>query len=256
MNQKLVTTGLGFALLLVTGCETDRLTPSAVYPTSQPRSAPAEIPLSELQIIERAAAQPASAVPGEGWQSLFDGRSLNGWRTTEFFKPGHVEVRNGLILLPKGNPFTGVNYTNEMPKVNYEIALEAMRVSGSDFFCGLTFPVGDSFASLIVGGWGGSLVGISCLDGADASENETTQFITFETGKWYRVRLRVTEHKIEAWIEQKKVANVTITGRKVSLRFGDIELSKPFGIASWDTGGAVREVKLRSITAPDSPAEN
>ena len=70
------------------------------------------------------------------------------------------------------------------------------------------------------------------------------------------IRVRVTENKIEAWIEQKKVANVTTTGRKVSLRFGDIELSKPFGIASWDTGGAVREVKIRSISIPDSPKED
>lgn len=256
MNQKLFRTGITLALLLAAGCETDRLKPSEVYPTSQPRSAPAEIPLNELQIIERAAAQPVLSVPGEGWENLFDGRSLSGWRTIEFGGHGHVEVRNGLILLPRGNPFTGVSYTNETPKVNYEVSLEAMRVSGADFFCGLTIPVGSSFASLIVGGWGGSLVGISCLDGADASENETTQFVTFETGKWYRVRLRVTENKIEAWIEQKKVANVTTTGRKVSLRFGDIELSKPFGITSWDTGGAVREVKIRSIAQPDSPAEN
>ena len=55
---------------------------------------------------------------------------------------------------------------------------------------------------------------------ADASENETTQFVSFETGRWYRIRLRVTEHKIEAWIEQKKVVDVGITGRKVSLRIG------------------------------------
>ena len=51
--------------------------------------------------------------------------------------------------------------TNEIPKINYEVALDAMRVSGSDFFCGLTVPVNDSFCSLIVGGWGGGLGGVS-----------------------------------------------------------------------------------------------
>jgi hypothetical protein len=119
----------------------------------------------------------------------------------------------------------------------------------------LTFPVRDSFCSLIVGGWGGTLVGLSNLDGADASENETTQSVSFETGRWYRIRLRVTENKIEAWIEQKKVVNLTTTGRKVSLRFGDIELSKPLGIAAWDTGAALREIKIRTVTAPESPQE-
>jgi hypothetical protein len=140
--------------------------------------------------------------------------------------------------------------------VNYEVSLEAMRVAGSDFFCGLTFPVQNTFCSLILGGWGGSVVGLSNLEGADASENETTQFISFENGRWYRVRLRVSESRIEAWIEQKKVVDVVTTGRKISLRFGDIELSKPFGISSWMTSAAVREIKLRAIEGPADPVRN
>ena len=154
-----------------------------------------------------------------------------------------------------GGPFTGATYTNEIPKRNYEVTLEAMRVAGEDFFCGLTFPVGDSFASLIVGGWGGSTVGISSIDGADASENETTQSMTFETGRWYRIRLRVSEQKIEAWIGQKKMVNVVTTDRKLSLRAGDIELSKPFGLASWLTSAAFRDIKIREVKGPADPTQ-
>ena len=254
MNRNLLVLG-GVALLMFSGCEADRLKPSEALPGSNVRSAPPEMNLNELQILDRAAAQPPAAVAGEGWRPLFDGHSLTGWRITEFGGQGRVAVQKGLLVLPSGTPFTGIHSTNDPPKVNYEISLEAMRVSGSDFFCGLTFPVRDAFASLIVGGWGGTLVGISCLDGADASENETTQYVSFETGRWYRIRLRVTENKIEAWVEQKKVVNLTTTGRKLSLRFGDIELSKPLGIASWDTGAALREIKIRTVTASDSPAE-
>jgi hypothetical protein len=255
MNRKLLLLGSGVALLIFSGCATDRLKPAEAMPGGNVRNAPPELSLSEMQIIERAAAQPSAVVAGEGWRPMFDGQSLAGWRLTAFGGPARVAVQKGLILLPAGGPFTGINWTNEAPKVNYEISLEAMRVTGSDFFCGLTFPVRDSFCSLIVGGWGGTLVGLSNLDGADASENETTQYVSFETGRWYRIRLRVTENKIEAWIEQKKVVNLTTTGRKVSLRFGDIELSKPLGIASWDTGAALREIKMRTVTAPDSPQE-
>ena len=255
MNRKLLFLGSGVALLIVSGCATDRLKPAEAMPGSNVRNSPPELSLSETQIIERAAAQPPAAVAGEGWRPMFDGQSLGGWRSTAFGGPGRVTVQKGLILLPAGGPFTGINWTNEAPKVNYEISLEAMRVTGSDFFCGLTFPVRDSFCSLIVGGWGGTLVGLSNLDGADASENETTKSVSFETGRWYRIRLRVTENKIEAWIEQKKVVNVTTTGRKLSLRFGDIELSKPLGIASWDPGAALREIKMRTVTTPDSPQE-
>jgi hypothetical protein len=245
----------GLAAVTFSGCISERFKPSGVTPQRETISVPLPPKLDEPGILAHAAAQPPAPVGGEDWQPLFDGESLRGWRVTKFDGGGKVEVRQGLMVLGAGDPFTGINYTNDAPKVNYEITLEAMRVGGSDFFCGLTFPVRDAFCSLIVGGWGGSVVGLSSVDGMDASENETTQFLDFATGRWYRVRLRVTEQKIEAWIEQKKVVNLTSTGRKISQRFGDIELSKPLGIASWMTSAAVREIKLRRVSTPDSPTE-
>ena len=47
---------------------------------------------------------------------------------------------------------TGVTWTRDFPKSNYEIRLEAMRVEGSDFFCGLTFPYQKAHATLVLGG--------------------------------------------------------------------------------------------------------
>ena len=61
---------------------------------------------------------------------------------------------------------------------------------GSDFFCGLTFPYKETHATLILGGWGGSLIGISSLDDFDASENETGDAYIFEDNHWYDVRLK------------------------------------------------------------------
>ncbi len=97
--------------------------------------------------------------------------------------------------------------------MNYEVALDAMRLMGSDFFCGLTVPVGETFCSLIVGGWGGSLLGISSVEGMDASENETTKFTNFESGRWYRIRLRVTEKRIEGWIDKEKLIDLATLRR-------------------------------------------
>jgi len=205
---------LAFALA---GCESSRYEPTDGLPGAAPALPPAQPQLPETEMFVAAAARTVTPPDGEGWRRLFDGESLAGWRATDFQEGGSVEVRHGLLVFNQGDPFVGVNCTNEIPKVNYEVVLDAMTISGGDFFCGLTFPVRDSFCSLIVGGWGGSLVGLSSLDGYDASENETTQFISFLTGRWYRIRLRVTETKIEAWIEQKKVVDVAITGRKVSL---------------------------------------
>ena len=125
--------------------------------------------------VETADTMPAEPFEGEGWQPMFDGKTLTGWRETEFAGRGEVQCDSGLLVLNMGDPFTGINWTNDFPKINFEVALDAMRVSGSDFFCGLTVPVRDSFCSLIVGGWGGSLLGISSLDHMDASENETVR---------------------------------------------------------------------------------
>ena len=130
------------------------------------------------------------------------------------------------------------------------------RAMGSDFFCGLTVPVGDSFCSLIVGGWGGSLLGISSLNGLDASENETTKYMNFESRHWYRIRLRVTEKRIQVWVDADKLVDVDTSDKKISLRPGDIESSKPFGLACWQTSSLFREIKYRRVDGPRGGQSN
>ena len=127
------------------------------------------------------------------WKSLFDGRTLKGWKATKFGGEGEVDVKDGQIVMHAGSPMTGITWVEDVPKIDYEITLEAMRVNGSDFFCGLTFPVGESPCSFIVGGWGGGVVGLSSIDGSDASENETTKYQEFTSGRWYPVRLESHE---------------------------------------------------------------
>jgi hypothetical protein len=216
--------------------------------------AAAEAEETKITLPPGAAAAPAP-FEGEGWESMFDGHSLAGWREAPFAGHGDVRLQSGVVIVTMGNPFTGINWTNDLPKVNYEVAFDAMRVMGSDFFCGLTVPVADSFCSLIVGGWGGSLVGISSLDGMDASENETTKFVSFQTGRWYRIRMRVTEKRLQVWIDKDRLVDVDIAEKKVSLRPGDIEISKPFGLAAWQTSAAYREIKFRKVSGPAGKGE-
>ena len=111
-----------------------------------------------------------------GWQALFDGKTLGSWQPSKFGGDGGVRVDNGQIILETGKPFTGITWAGpELPTTNYEIALQAMRVEGRDFFAGVTFPVGDSSCSLILGGWGGTVIGLSSVNSEDASQNETSQ---------------------------------------------------------------------------------
>lgn len=193
------------------------------------------------------ASQSAAPIVAEGgWLRLFDGRSLQSWRVTNFGGEGEVHVEEGQVILEMGADLTGITWSGEFPKIDYEVTLEAMRMEGSDFFCGVTFPVGAAPCSLIIGGWGGTVVGLSSIDGRDASENETSQLMNFNAKQWYRVRLRVTEPKIEAWIDQKQVVDLVTRNHKISIR-PEVELSRPFGIASWRTKAALREIKMRRI---------
>jgi len=187
----------------------------------------------------------------DGCVSLFDGKSLEGWKVTDF--AGHAEprVEDGKIILPFGSDMTGITYTGKhLIKTNYEIELDAMRVDGNDFFCGLTFPVGDSSCSLICGGWGGGLVGLSSINGMDASENATSSYREFKKGEWYHIHVRVTNERIQAWIDKDEVVNFEIVKNRLSIRL-EVELSKPLGIATWCTTGAAKNICLRAIEAED-----
>jgi hypothetical protein len=187
------------------------------------------------------------------WSPLFDGKTLKDWKITNFGGQGEVKVDKGRIILGVGADMTGIHTSRKMPRLNYEVELDAMRVDGSDFFCGLTFPVGKKPCSLIIGGWGGGVCGLSSIDGMDASENETTTYRSFKKGIWYRVRLRVTGEDIQVWLAGKQIVYQKITGRKITIR-QEVALSKPFGFSTWQTTGALRNVRIRKLAASESAA--
>jgi hypothetical protein len=176
----------------------------------------------------------------------FDGTSLTGWEVTNFGPQGSVSVSNGEIILGIGEGCTGITWKGNFPSINYEVSLDAKRISGNDFFCGMTFPVGKSPCTLIVGGWGGTTVGLSNIDGLDASDNSSRKLMKFEKNRWYHIRLAVTGYKIQAWIDSLRVVDFTIGNGKLSIR-PEVELLKPFGIASWNTTAALRNIKVTSI---------
>ena len=190
--------------------------------------------------------KPATAA-NAGWESLFDGKTLGHWKSTEFFKPGPVRVENGQIILEAGSDLTGITWNGpELPAINYEFALQAMRVEGGDFFAGVTFPVGDAFCSLILGGWGGTMVGLSSIDGMDASENETSQTVDFTSKQWYAIRIRVTPAAIQVWLDERQIINQDVRDRRVDTRI-EVDASQPLGVDSWRTKSALRDLKLRRL---------
>ena len=189
-----------------------------------------------------------------------DNLLLNHWTIAEqgmFDGHGKVLARNNQqgnqqgneLHLQEGSPATGVRYKREVPRINYEIQCEAMRTDGSDFFYGLTFPVNQHYCSMIVGGWGGTAVGLSNVDGLSAIENSTTQYMEFKNNRWYKIRLRVAEGKVSGWIDAKQIFEVTIKEHTFDIWWEQTPM-RPLGIATWNTSAALRNFKILNINLP------
>lgn len=195
--------------------------------------------------------QPDASTPKE--IILFDGKSLDDWEMVDVGGSGVLDLEGGEMIINQGEGVSGAVYkkADKLPTMNYEITLEAKRLQGVDFFVGLTFPVGNAktCATLICGGWGGSVTGISCIDNFDASENNTSSYQRFEDDKWYAIKLRVTKDNLSAWIGDKHVIDEDIAGKKISVRPGPIESYLPLSLTTFNTTAAIRNVKLTPVAA-------
>jgi|GEM_PF-2463018 len=217
------------------------------------------LPHSSLSAEEKPAeTQKDNGAGKETARSLFDGKSLGHWKRADFTGDAKVLVRDGMLVMERGEPLNGVIWTGpELPQSNYELTYEAQRIDGADFFATATFPVGKSSCSLVLGGWGGWLTGLSSLDGADASENETTGSIEFQNGRWYKVRIQVTDERIRCWVDDKQIVDVEREGRSIDVRI-EMVFCRPFGLATYDATGAVRKLEWKPLTsaaAPKKPAQ-
>lgn len=211
---------------------------------------------------EKAQKQPELKPDKDGWLNLLDKKALANWKVLDkydFASHGKVKVSEQSILLEQGYPATGVRWSGDFPKVDYEVSLEARRVYGGDFFCGLTFPVKDKTLTLVCGGWGGQVTGLSCIDGESAIENDTCTFHEYQENLWYRIRLRVTADRIDAWLEEEQIVDLPLDARELSLRW-EMEPAEPFGVCTWNTSGELRKFRYRPlkknlpVESQDSPA--
>jgi hypothetical protein len=229
-----------------------------IVASSEPASPAAEAPKAEP--AKEAPATPAKPEPAKEAAAapknadeipLFDGKTLGKWQKTAFGGEGDVFVNeDGNLEFGFGAVITGVNWGEAPPATsNYELSLEAMKLDGNDFFVALTFPVKDSHATFVVGGWGGGVVGLSCVDDLNASENETMSIEGFEKDVWYKIRVLVSDDQLQAWINDDEAVTLDLEGRKISLLPGDIELSVPIGIAAYQTRAQYRNLVWRKLPA-------
>lgn len=195
-----------------------------------------------------------AAVPEENGISVLDTlpmleeNELGRWKAAPFAFDGDLDVREGVLNTGLGSYLSGVIWTEDPPARNkYEVELEARYLYGHDFFLGLTIPLGERYCTWIVGGWGGTVVGISDIDGHSADDNETTLKMSFAKERWYRFKIRVVEERIQCWIDGKPVIDLRTKGRQLNLRPGQIVQSVPLGISSYDTMAEYRNMVWRNL---------
>src|SRR5437870_3877732 len=115
MKRRLRQITFSAALVILAGCASQSGKSSHGGVAGAKRSSAIKVVLQPLPnpILEQAATNSSAPLEGEGWQPMFDGKTLTGWRETEFAGRGEAQCRTGLMLLNMGDPFTGINWTNE-----------------------------------------------------------------------------------------------------------------------------------------------
>jgi hypothetical protein len=191
----------------------------------------------------------ACTAPAPPWIELFDGRTTAGFEVTSFGGEGDVAARDGALYLGMGSPLTGVTWTGALPTGDYELEVTACRDLGSDFFCGVTFPVGDSFATLVLGGWGGSVCGLSNVDGLDAARNPTRTLRQFPAHRRCTARVQVTAARIAVTLDGGPLCAVERAGRTIDLR-AEMLPSRPLGVATFATAARVFGLRWRPLRSP------
>ena len=183
------------------------------------------------------------------WKSLFDGKTLAGWKIVRYGGEGEPYVQDGALVLPMATTglMTGVCWVGDsLPVNNYVVYYEARLIAGNDIFAALTFPYKDTYASLIFGGWGGIVNGLSSVNGYDASENETTQHFSYREKQWYPVQLRVTTDSIRAFVGSQQVVDLATSGKKIHLR--NESLATGFTLWTYLTTGEIRNLRIKRIS--------
>ena len=176
---------------------------------------------------------------------LFDGLSLAHWEPVTFGGEGGLELGPEGLEMDFGSPLTGIVWAGEaLPTEDYELELVARRTGGQDFFAGLTFPVGPGHASVILGGWGGALNGLSCVDGEDASQNATKTFRGWETGRDYRLVVRVGKDSVGAWVDGEPLFEQPRGDHVFDVRI-ELEPCLPLGLANYNSRSLIRGLRLR-----------
>lgn len=156
-----------------------------------------------------------NAFAAEGWQSLFDGKSLDGWQANE--NPGTWSVQDG-ALVPNG-PVSHLFYTGPVANhsfKNFEFSAEVMTTPGSN--SGIYIHTRFAPDSWPVTGYECQVINSSNPPDGQYSERKMTGSIyavrntwraPAKDNLWFEYRIRVSGKTIQTFIDGELISQYT-----------------------------------------------
>jgi hypothetical protein len=198
-----------------------------------------------------AAESATGSTPGE-WQDLLGAGNTKKWKLIASIGdvlPGRrAGVKVGISVLQSGKGRCAMQWTDEFPRSNYEVTFLANRDEGKRFGA-VVFPIGDVSCSWVLGGEeDGTHTGIELIDGLSYKDkkNPTYGRSRYEKGRWYRFRIRVTDEKVETWVEGREAIRLTRAGHRFSPN--DVaETLGPFGFTANRSTLGIKSLRVRTL---------
>ena len=170
--------------------------------------------------------------------ALLDGNSTRGWAASEAHRC-KASVKDATLHMEAGTTWGVVTSTRTLPKANYELAFEAMRVEGTGDMATVVFAVGPCRCAFRVGADDSKVAWLSNVDG---SASRVAGAPGLDNGQWHKVRLRVTDAKVEAWVGDHQVVDQPRIGH--SFELAGVEGVAPLSLCSKAMKVAWRNIVL------------
>lgn len=200
----------------------------------------------------------------EGWALLFDGSSMNGWRTYKNREADGWDVKNGELycketgVTKRADLITMNQYENFELKIDWKIApkknsgIMYMVIEGS----GASYESGPEYQLIDDEGYPGNLQDKQ-LSGANYDMHAPSAKVVKPAGEYNQTRIVINKGHVEHWLNGTKVVDYQLwtpewEQLKANSKWKDVKtygMSKTGHIALQDHGGGVyfKNIKLKQL---------
>jgi serine/threonine protein kinase len=215
---------------------------------------------TKTEVVEPPVTPPPVALPEkavqlpppdpEGWVSLFDGKTLKGWRIPG---GGHflgdvasrVSVADGAITIGAANEATGIVCTQDVPRMDYDLSFDVMCTKGGDLAASPIFPVGAAFTMLSIKTGRGLGLG---FDQASVRKPAFEPH-AIASNRWHSVQLKVRRDRLTIWLDGRAVLDTPTGGVKFG-HWAGYDPAHPVGFVTvYSTEARLRNIRLRRVEA-------